>query len=162
MASPRGRRGRRQVSVTDLTSILYCEREVVLKQRHGRIAGNKANRRSSARGQREHDRHHRNARRFHRKPATAGRPAGDPRCFIASALYGPEAWKTHVLRTYRDRVLTATMTGRLLVRVYYQLSPPVAGLLLRAPRLRRWVVWAVSLIVHRAEVTLSSRHVPHG
>ena len=123
MTPSRGRWSRRKrprrVAVTDLTGVLYCEREVVLKQRHGRIAGSKANRRSSAWGQREHDRHHRNARRFHRKSAAAGRPAGDPRCFIASALYGPEAWQTHVLRSYRDRALMATMTGRLLIRVYW-------------------------------------------
>jgi hypothetical protein len=49
-------------------------------------------------------------------------------CFIATACYdsyySPEVM---VLRTYRDRVLMNSVPGKLFVKVYYFISPPIAN-----------------------------------
>lgn len=48
-------------------------------------------------------------------------------CFIATACYGDyHAKEVLVLRDYRDRVLCQTKTGRLMVQLYYHLSPALA------------------------------------
>lgn len=49
-------------------------------------------------------------------------------CFIATACYGHyDAEEVLVLRRYRDNVLQQTKTGRLLVRLYYDISPSMAN-----------------------------------
>ncbi|MGE9311835.1 CFI-box-CTERM domain-containing protein [Niabella sp. CJ426] len=48
-------------------------------------------------------------------------------CFIATACYGNyDAEEVLVLRRYRDNVLQQTKTGRLMVHLYYHLSPALA------------------------------------
>lgn len=48
-------------------------------------------------------------------------------CFIATACYGDyNAKEVVVLRHYRDNVLRQTKAGRLIVQLYYQLSPGLA------------------------------------
>jgi len=48
-------------------------------------------------------------------------------CFIATACYGDyNAKEVVVLRHYRDNVLRQTKAGRLMVQLYYQLSPGLA------------------------------------
>ena len=49
-------------------------------------------------------------------------------CFIATAAYGtPFAKEIDVLRNWRDEVLETSYSGRLFIKTYYTLSPPVAG-----------------------------------
>ena len=48
-------------------------------------------------------------------------------CFIATAAYGsPLAEEIDILRNWRDDFLEASYPGRLFIRTYYSLSPPVA------------------------------------
>jgi hypothetical protein len=57
-------------------------------------------------------------------------------CYIASAVYGPNAQETDAFRRWRDHVLVRSFCGRVFVRFYYAVSPALA----------RWVSgrkWAV-------------------
>ncbi|MCP4648166.1 MAG: hypothetical protein GY852_10625 [bacterium] len=50
-----------------------------------------------------------------------------PQCFIATAVYGnPYCREVQILRTVRDERLLNNLFGKLLIAVYYRLSPPVA------------------------------------
>ncbi len=51
----------------------------------------------------------------------------DEGCFIATAAFGTDmAGKIDLLRSFRDRVLNQSRTGKALVAAYYETSPPVA------------------------------------
>lgn len=48
-------------------------------------------------------------------------------CFIATACYGTDtAPEVLTLRVFRDNVLLSSKTGRVFVKIYYLLSPPIA------------------------------------
>lgn len=50
-----------------------------------------------------------------------------PYCFIATAVYeSPYSYEVLLLRQYRDRYLSSTTIGRLVICLYYKLSPPLA------------------------------------
>jgi len=58
-------------------------------------------------------------------------------CFIATAAYGSvDAPEVEQLRRFRDRVLLKNPVGTAFVRLYYRVSPPIARLIARSPRLR--------------------------
>ncbi len=64
----------------------------------------------------------------------------DMKCFIATAAYGtPFAKDIDILRKWRDRSLKPHFLGRLFVRAYYKVSPPVARFISKRNRLRRFV-----------------------
>jgi hypothetical protein len=50
-------------------------------------------------------------------------------CFIATAVYGPDSPEVRVLRRMRERHLSTSRTGRLVIRAYERFSPPLAGFL---------------------------------
>lgn len=61
-------------------------------------------------------------------------------CFVATACYGDyDAPEVRVLRQYRDQVLNRSRTGRLGIRLYYSISPPLAARIGRSPRLRAFI-----------------------
>lgn len=61
-------------------------------------------------------------------------------CYIATAVYGSyDAPEVRVLRRFRDETLRQTKWGRLFIRVYYRLSPPVAEKLRNAKTLNGMV-----------------------
>lgn len=48
------------------------------------------------------------------------------KCFIATAVYGPMAKETILLREFRDRVLFNSYLGRSFVKIYYLIGPLIA------------------------------------
>ena len=69
-------------------------------------------------------------------------------CFIATAAYGtPFAEEIDVLRNWRDDFLEASYPGRLFIRTYYSLSPPVADNISESDGKRRIVRTALGPIV---------------
>lgn len=55
------------------------------------------------------------------------------KCFIATAVYGPDSVEVSRLRKFRDKKLRPHRLGRLGVKTYYFLSPPVARMAVRHP-----------------------------
>ena len=48
-------------------------------------------------------------------------------CFVATAVYGSDvAPEVVLLRQYRDDILLHNSVGKIFVRFYYKLSPPIA------------------------------------
>ncbi|WP_417512486.1 CFI-box-CTERM domain-containing protein [Microbacterium sp.] len=74
---------------------------------------------------------------------------------MATAVYGSyDAAEVLVLRKFRDERLNSTAPGRLLVRIYYSLSPRIAG----AFRERRVVNRTAKHILDRIVGGLRVRH----
>lgn len=120
----------RSVAVTDLAQLARCEQQMVLDRQFGKQRP-PARERLARAGEAEHRRHDRLARQY--QGQGRGR-ARDARCFVASAVYGESAWQTDVLRDWRDRVLMRLWFGRVLISLYYRLSP--TGVRWLAPRPR--------------------------
>jgi hypothetical protein len=58
--------------------------------------------------------------------------SGGGGCFIATAAYGSYMHeKVMVLRVFRDRWLLTNPPGRMMVKFYYRISPPVAAIISR-------------------------------
>lgn len=134
----------RRLSATDIAALGHCEMKVVLDQRLGEIV-TPAQAAARARGNQEHQRFDRAASQHHNqsRPDAQTNP-----CFIASAVYGPDCWRTNELRSFRDRVLAPTPWGRVFVATYYRLSPPVARWLRTSPRATRQVRGVLDLVRH--------------
>lgn len=50
-----------------------------------------------------------------------------PKCFIATAAYGtPYAQEIYILRRWRDNTLNRNLFGKIFVKFYYTVSPPIA------------------------------------
>jgi hypothetical protein len=57
----------------------------------------------------------------------------DSRCFVASQVYGFDHPKTNALREWRDNYLMTNLVGRLLVAIYYKLSPMLVSICRKLP-----------------------------
>lgn len=68
------------------------------------------------------------------------------KCFIATAACGGgEQADVAALRRYRNRVLKPSPFGRVLIRAYERISPPVAWIVGRS----EWMAWCVRWLVAR-------------
>ncbi len=70
------------------------------------------------------------AENYQRRPQP--RPSSNSNCFIATAVYGSDAFETNVLRKWRDSCLLTNLIGRIFVSFYYLVSPPMIPVLRRS------------------------------
>lgn len=71
-------------------------------------------------------------------------------CYIATAVYGSyDAPETMILRKYRDEHLLTNLFGRLFVKSYYFLSPPIARYLKNAKKVNHVVKLILNVIVKK-------------
>ena len=105
------------VSASDVGRAAFCPHYLELKNK-----GVKASRQAEsarARGDASHDK--------------LNRMAQDKRCYIASHLYGIDDSRTEALRSFRDKNLLSHRPGRVLVNLYYRLSPTLVTISSRIP-----------------------------
>lgn len=83
----------------------------------------------------------------------------DFQCFIATAAYGsPFEKNVKVLRDFRDRFLKTNFLGRLFVKTYYKLSPPLAQKIQSRPWLKKLTRWLLTPLVSFATLSLKVGH----
>lgn len=119
------------VTASDLAQCCICEQQFVFDQKYGKRRSKELAKNASA-GIAVHKYLNAEAQLAYRNVETS---QTDKRCFIASALFGVDAPETWQLRDFRDKVLIKKLFGRYLIEFYYQISPPIAAILLRCPRL---------------------------
>lgn len=122
-------RTKRYVSATELAALGYCEIKSVLDRRHGEVVSSRQQERREE-GRRSHAHFDRVVSVEHNKPAA---PVSDPRCFIATVVYGAIDPRTDELRRFRDRTLLTRWWGRAAVQLYYATSPTIARALRSRP-----------------------------
>jgi hypothetical protein len=70
-------------------------------------------------------------------PASSGGSGSGGGCFIATAAFGsPLERHVQILRDFRNRYLLNTKLGQKFVKLYYQISPPIAGTIAKNEVLR--------------------------
>lgn len=119
---------RAPMTVTELAGYARCEQQAAFDARYGDKRSKDWNQKARA-GNRAH-----RAQQWH---AAAIGKAGDERCFVATAVFGPHAAETEALRAWRDHALTPYPAGRLIVRAYYRLGSQIAPIVQRHKVLRR-------------------------
>lgn len=131
---------KRTISATDIAALGRCEYQAMLKHNRAREAPNEETIKARMRGNKTHDQ--RNEQIGFRMPdphPQHGIKGKDKRCFVASEIYGPEAWQTETLRNWRDDTLKQSRTGRGIITIYYALSPFIVYVLRKSTRLKSWV-----------------------
>ena len=126
---------KRPATATELAQLAKCEQQYLFDLIYGQRRTADARRKQAA-GRREHDRYD----RYVRTQATRQ----SSRCFIATAVYGPDAAATQRLRIFRDTRLCRSAIGRILIRLYERVSPPLARYLDRHPRQASAVRWILN------------------
>jgi len=111
------------VPVSQIAQMATCEKQSQLRSTHG-DRKTPEQERLARKGDREHRRFHFQVKKHHARD-----------CFIATAVYGSDAPETNQLRQFRDTTLVATRPGRIAIRLYYWVSPPVARWLRHSPRM---------------------------
>jgi hypothetical protein len=65
---------------------------------------------------------------------TAGSPNQQSGCFVATAVYGNyQCAEVRMFRQYRDEVLSRSLIGRAMIRLYYNVGPHLAALISTHP-----------------------------
>lgn len=122
-------------TITDIVSNTYCEQKMIFDRTRGRVATMEVRAKQDD-GIKRHQ-------RFEQR----GRSGSDRRCFIATAVYGPEAPETNFLRGWRDHALMARPLGRAFVQLYYRASPALVPLLERHARLAQATRFALGRVI---------------
>lgn len=119
------------IAASQLADMGFCETKVFLKS----TLGDRDTERSARlrdEGKVRHQAIHEAAVQHHnRQPSYV-----DKRCFIATAVYGGADPRTDQLRRFRDERLMRTSAGRMLVKLYYWISPSIADFITGATWLR--------------------------
>lgn len=116
-------------AASDVARLGYCERQIALDRIHGaRQTPYQRTRR------REGDAAH---AAFLRDAQLAGQPIDFDQakkwCFVATMAFGQDAPETATLRRFRDTVLRRSFAGRMMVRLYYRVSPALCDRIGRYP-----------------------------
>lgn len=135
----------KKLPVTELAKMGYCETLLVLNKKNNNASEGYRDEPAINRGNKEHEAFDARVKRSHKPYATAT----DKRCFIATSVYGENAIQTQQLRQWRDQTLIPTRLGRGFVNTYYYLSPAVARILSRCPRLNDSLRFLLNLWVKR-------------
>lgn len=69
-------------------------------------------------------------------------------CFIATAVYGSDAPETNALRKWRDRALLPHFLGRMLVSIYYAVSPHLVPVVARSQWVRGCLKSVLDRVIH--------------
>lgn len=128
------------ISASDLAQCCVCEQQVVFDRARGKKRTRDQDQSAKA-GIAVHADMNAQAQLAYRGAETS---QPDQRCFIASALYGPDAPETQALRAFRDRKLAPFALGRAFIAIYYRSSPPIAATLHRHPHLAAIVRFIVN------------------
>jgi len=90
-------------------------------------------------------------------PASGGKSG----CFIATAAFGsPLERHVQILRDFRDRYLLNTKPGQKFVKLYYQISPPIAGTIAKSKVLRMFTRWCLMPVIGVAYLIVMFGIVP--
>jgi hypothetical protein len=93
-------------------------------------------------------------------PASGGSSASSG-CFIATAAFGsPMERHVQILRDFRDRYLLNYKLGQKFVKLYYQLSPPIAGTIAKSEALRMFTRWCLMPVISFAYLTVMLGIIP--
>ena len=128
----------RALSASRLAEMGFCERWVVLEQRHGRTRSRPLQA-ARERGLVCHA-------RFERQARLAMGVGHVPshglkgRCCVATLAFG-EGWQTQKLRYFRDAVLRRRGWGRSIVYHYYRAGPRICAVLEASPALLGCMRW---------------------
>lgn len=137
------------IAATELAKLGLCERKLYLDRTYGQGNDTAAQSVAKTHGNFVHEQ----ARIAALAAPAAAKRHHDPRCFIATAVYGSAAPETQLLRDWRDDVLLPSKAGRCFVRTYYAVSPPIARVLPHVPGavgiVRGALNLAVALIARR-------------
>ena len=86
--------------------------------------------------------------------------AEQSRCFIATACTEPRSWEVIVLSIFRDKWLTTHKTGRVFIRFYETVSPPLARCISTRPFIRRTLArFIIGPIAHLVAKQLKKKGV---
>lgn len=78
-------------------------------------------------------------------------------CFVATATYGdPFAPEVRILRSFRDKYLMTWWGGKMLVKLYYLVSPPIANIIESSDLLRSLARLYLQPVVFIAEQSLEN------
>ena len=127
-----------RISVSQLAQVERCEQQMVFDRAFGR-ARSQAYEAKGRAGLAEHS-------RYEAAVAGGAKPRATP-CFVASAVFGQEAFETAELRRWRNERLRRSASGRAVIALYERCSPPLARWLATRPRLARLVARALRLFI---------------
>ncbi len=60
-----------------------------------------------------------------------------PKCFIATSVYGENAYETLLLRNFRDKKLKNSFIGAIFIDIYHTISPLIAKLISKNETLKK-------------------------
>lgn len=135
---------KRRITASELAECCLCEQRVVFDRQRGK--------RRTPESEREMEEGERTHAAMHEEAMHIGaQAAGDSRCFLATALWGPVDPRTNALRDWRDRKVINRWWGPPIVAVYYAASPSIARLICGVPMLREVLDVCLSGLVRRLQ-----------
>lgn len=123
------------VSASDVGRASYCPHYLDLKEKG--IKPSQQSLAARAKGEVSHE--------------ALNRQAEDSRCFVATHLYGIDHPNTCLLRKYRDQKLASHTTGRVLISVYYAISPYLVIAARKLPLISRFMRYFVDCKISRIQ-----------